>query len=248
MADDASRSDLPSSNSHLPTTTSDRLLLWDIDGTLVWTGRAGEFAMNRALHDVFGVEGDIHAVDYAGRTDRWIFKAMMEHYGHGDKEEKVHDYMEAYLASLEEELPLRNGHVLGGVLEILEWVSRQPHLHQGLLTGNLSRGAHLKLNHYDLWHFFEFGAFADDSEVRNDLGPVALERAGDHAGLLFQPQDVYIIGDTPHDIECGRVIGAQTIAVATGKYSVDELESCGPDYCFPDLEDPGPFQALFARS
>jgi phosphoglycolate phosphatase len=159
------------------TPTSPKLLLWDIDGTLVWTGKAGEYAMNRALQSVFHTEGDIYAVDYAGRTDRWIFKALMDHYQYGDREEKVHEFMEAYLQALEDELPKRKGQVLGEVLSILEWVSQQPDLHQGLLTGNLSRGAKLKLSHYRIWHFFEFGAFADDSEIRDELGPVALRRA-----------------------------------------------------------------------
>ncbi len=235
---------LPSSNSHLPTTTSEKLLLWDIDGTLVWTGKAGEVAMNRALQDVFGTEGDIQAVDYAGRTDRWIFKAMMNHYGFGEDPAKIHDYMEAYLTALQEELPRRQGEVLGGVLEILEWVAQQPHLHQGLLTGNLTRGAEMKLTHYDIWHFFEFGAFADDSEIRNDLGPVALQRAMEHAGATFAPHDVYIIGDTPHDIACGKVIGAKTIAVATGKFSIDELQQHDPDYSLPTLSDPQLFYGI----
>lgn len=238
----------PTSISHLPTTASAKLLLWDIDGTLVWTGRAGEFAMNRALQEVFGTEGDIHTVDYAGRTDRWIFRAMMDHYGHGDSQEKIHDYMEAYLSALEEELPARQGEVLGGVLAILDWVARQPHLHQGLLTGNLTRGARLKLTHYNIWHFFEFGAFADDSEIRNELGPVALERAMQHAGVEFAPQDVYIIGDTPHDIECGKTIGARTIAVATGKFSLDELQQHDPDFSFENFSDPGPFQQIFSST
>jgi phosphoglycolate phosphatase len=225
--------------------TNPKLLLWDIDGTLVWTGKAGEYAMNRALHDVFETEGDIYAVDYAGRTDCWIFKALMKHYQYGDHEEKVHEFMEAYLKALEDELPKRAGHVLEGVLHLLEWVSGEPHLHQGLLTGNLSHGAKLKLSHYDIWHFFEFGAFADDSEIRDELGPVAIERATNVTGSGFAPDDIYVIGDTPHDIQCGRAIGAQTIAVATGKFGLGELRTHQPDYAFANFKNPENFYRIF---
>ncbi|MBM3852765.1 MAG: hydrolase, partial [Verrucomicrobia bacterium] len=114
---------------------------------------------------------------------------------------------------------------------------RRADIAQGLLTGNIRRGAEFKLTHYRVWHYFEFGAFADDSPRRNDLGPHALRRAGALHRHEFTPARTFIIGDTPHDIECGKVIGARTIAVATGRHPVAELARHAPDAVFPDFAD-----------
>jgi phosphoglycolate phosphatase-like HAD superfamily hydrolase len=126
-------------------------------------------------------------------------------------------------------------------LELLETLRTHPGFVQGLLTGNLRRGAEVKLTHFRVWHFFEFGAYADDSPRRNDLGPHALRRAKERHAVEFNPNDTFIIGDTPHDIECGKVIGARTIAVATGKYSVKELAGHQPTAVFQDFSDPTAF-------
>jgi phosphoglycolate phosphatase-like HAD superfamily hydrolase len=108
---------------------------------------------------------------------------------------------------------------------------------QGLLTGNMRRGAQVKLAHHGLWEHFAFGAFADDSEVRNDLGPHALRRAREHHGVEFAAANVWIIGDTPHDIACGKVIGAKTLAVATGGYTLEQLRAHTPTVVLEHLED-----------
>ena len=110
-----------------------------------------------------------------------------------------------------------------------------------LLTGNVERGARIKLGHHGLSHFFKFGAFADDSQWRNELGPVALRRARELHGVEFTPERVFVIGDTPHDIACGKVIGARTIAVATGQYSLEELNAHTPHAAFSDLSDTAAF-------
>ena len=115
---------------------------------------------------------------------------------------------------------------------------------QALLTGNVQRGARTKLSHHGLWGFFPFGAFADDSEHRNDLGPHALRRAREHTGVDFPPDRVWIIGDTPHDIACGRVIGAKTLAVATGSHPVEALAAHQPTAVLADLSDPAAFWRL----
>lgn len=221
-----------------------KLLLWDIDGTVVHTGKAGEVAMGVALKRKFGIDGSIHDVDYPGRTDRLICRMLLEHYGVEPTDEAVHDFVEGYLEALEEELPLRQGQVLPGILTILETCRDRPDIINALLTGNMARGAELKLRHYDVWNFFEFGAFADDAPQRNQLGPVALERAASRLGIPVDPAHVFVIGDTPHDIECGKVIGARTVAVATGAYSVESLQSHQPDHLFPDFSDPETFLAL----
>lgn len=149
--------------------------------------------------------------------------------------------MEDYLRFLEDELPKGSGGTHPGILEILEQTKRRSDLTQGLLTGNLVRGAKLKLTHYDVWNFFEFGAFSDDSHIRNDLGPHAIRRAKEKHGVEFPPENVFVIGDTPHDIECGKVIGAKTVAVATGAFSVEQLQQHSPTFTFKDFSDPAAF-------
>ena len=212
-----------------------RLILWDIDMTLVNTGAAGQHALVRATIEWFGGEGDLSGVEIAGRTDRAIAHQIMEKYGKPATDANVDAFLERYVALLPEELPKRNGRVLPGVRELLENLARQPNKTLGLLTGNLERGAKLKLGHYDLWQFFPFGAFADDHHDRNALGPCAIRRAAAHAGFDFRPEQVDVVGDTGHDIACGKTFGARTIAVATGSWSRERLAQCEPDFLFDDL-------------
>jgi phosphoglycolate phosphatase-like HAD superfamily hydrolase len=118
-----------------------------------------------------------------------------------------------------------------------------------LLTGNLVRGAEIKLAHFGVWHFFEFGAFSDDHHDRNELGHFARARALDRHGIDFPPESIYVIGDTPRDIECGRAIGARTVAIATGIYSRTELAGHRPDFLFEDFSDTAAIvTALFGKS
>jgi phosphoglycolate phosphatase len=216
-------------------TNKKRLLLWDIDGTLVNTGAAGQRALVRATIEWFGGEGDLSGVEVAGRTDRAIAQQILEKYGRPNTGANVNQFLDRYVALLPEELPKGKGRVLPGVRELLDDLARQPDTTLGLLTGNLERGARLKLEHYDLWQFFPFGAFADDHHDRNALGPCALTRAVAHAGCDFLPEHVDVIGDTGHDIACGKVFGARTVAVATGSWSRERLAECQPDFFFDDL-------------
>ncbi|MCC5022533.1 MAG: HAD hydrolase-like protein [Candidatus Synoicihabitans palmerolidicus] len=131
--------------------------------------------------------------------------------------------------------------MLRGIPEILASAKQRPDITQGLLTDNMRRGAQTKLGHFNLWHYFSFGAFAADSAIRNEPGPHALRRAAVHTGITFDPFDVWIIGDIPHDIACGTIIGARTLAVATGHHSHEELAAHFPDCLLDDLSDPAPF-------
>lgn len=219
-----------------------KLILWDIDGTLIVSQGAGVRAMERAFARHFGRPGDLGQIDWAGRTDTWITGEVLRTNGLPPTPENCHDYLETYLELLPAELrDGPQGHVLPGVLELLETLHRRPDVAQGLLTGNLKRGAEFKLTHYRVWHYFEFGAFADDSPRRNDLGPHALRRARELHRHHFAPNDTFIIGDTPHDIECGKVIGARTIAVATGRFSVAELAAHAPTAVFASFADTASF-------
>ena len=219
-----------------------KLILWDIDGTLIVSHGAGVRAMEKALTKRFGAQVDLSGIDWAGRTDSWITGTVFRHVGLPDTPQNSHDYLEAYLELLPQELANGpQGRVLPGVFELLETLHQRPDIAQGLLTGNLRRGAEFKLTHYKVWHYFEFGAFADDSPRRNDLGPHALRRAKERHAVDFAPDQTFIIGDTPHDIECGKVIGARTIAVATGQFSVAELAAHQPTAVFENFADTAAF-------
>jgi phosphoglycolate phosphatase-like HAD superfamily hydrolase len=218
------------------------LILWDIDGTIIVSHGAGVRAMERGFRERFQRDCDLSRIDWAGRTDSWITSEVLRHHQLPVTPENIQAYLEAYLAVLPQELAAGpQGQVLPGVLELLETLHHHDDVAQGLLTGNLQRGAEFKLTHYQVWHYFEFGAFADDSPQRNDLGPHALRRAGARHGVTFAPDQTFIIGDTPHDIACGKVIGAKTIAVATGNYSTAELAAHQPTALFRDFSDTAAF-------
>lgn len=223
----------------------DALILWDIDGTLTRSSGAGLHALEQALLAEYGLTASLADIDYSGRTDRWILRQIFAKFGLPVSDAAFTRYLEAYLNALPEALRLRESRVLPGAREAVEHLHTHPRIAQALLTGNLERGAKLKLGHHDLAHFFPFGAFADDSELRNELGPIALRRAREFHGCEFAAARIVVIGDTPHDIACGKIIGAQTVAVATGRHDEAELRSHAPTAVFPSLADPR-FLALLA--
>jgi phosphoglycolate phosphatase len=214
------------------------LLLWDIDGTLVDMDRAGERALLRLIKEIY--EYDFHEklpVDLRGRTDTSIMRDLLEHLKVEVTPAAAEKFKDEYLALLPITLPGGHARLQPGIQAALDAIQAHPEIHQALLTGNLLEGARLKLSHVGIWNYFEFGAFADDSSIRNELGPFALRRAKEKLGIDFPPERVWIIGDTPHDIACGKAIGAKTIGVATGSFSVAELEACGPTHTFQNLSD-----------
>lgn len=211
-----------------------RLVLWDIDGTLI-SGAAGRHAIAQATAQRFGNSAGLEGVEIGGRTDSNIARQILAKYGEQPTAENMQSFLNLYLDLLAIELPRSKGTVLPGILELLCRSEQQKQIHLGLLTGNLRRGAQLKLERYQLWRFFSFGAFADDHHDRNKLGAFALTRANDDTGEVFQPDQVDVIGDTGHDITCGRTLGARTIAIATGSWSREQLADCTPDFLFDDL-------------
>ena len=213
------------------------LLLWDIDGTLISSGGAGRAALAAGLGEAFGLTGSIADIEFAGRTDRWIMRQIFAKFGLPATPENFARCTEAYLAALPAKMRARDARVLPGVPALLAAAGARPGVGQGLLTGNLRRGAEVKLGYHGLWNHFPFGAFADDSELRNDLGPHAIRRAEERHGVTFPPERVWIIGDTPHDIACARVIGAKSLAVATGNFSAAALAAHHPTALLPDLSD-----------
>jgi phosphoglycolate phosphatase len=217
------------------------LLLWDIDGTLINSGGAGMRALRTALKNCFSIDGSLDDIDFAGRTDRWIMRRVFAKFALPATEENFTRYLEAYLAALPAELAGPGAHVLPGVRDLLLAATARAGITQGLLTGNMRRGAEIKLGFHGLWAHFPFGAFADDGEWRNDLGPHALRRAREHTGREFSPERIWVIGDTPHDIACGRAIGARTLALATGSHSASDLAAHQPHAVLADLADAAAF-------
>lgn len=212
-----------------------RLLLFDIDGTLITSGGAGEWALRDAMRSRFGVEEDLGGILLAGATDKKIAVAMLEKNGLEPSPENITALLDEYLSHLESRMPKHQGRILPGMIELLKVLSTREEAVLALLTGNVVRGAEIKLAHYGVWHHFEFGAFADDHHDRNELGKFARARAFERHGIDFPPDRIYVIGDTPRDIECGRAIGAKTVAIATGHYALQELATHAPDFLFQDF-------------
>jgi phosphoglycolate phosphatase len=212
------------------------LLLWDIDGTLISTKGCGREAIRQALLNDFGILDDLGDLEMAGRTDLSIFEDICKrHPGHPMTPQSL---SESYLGILPRLLKTSKGGIVHpGVRDILDWTNKHPEVHDALLTGNLKKGAFHKLEHFNLKHYFEFGAFADDSAERNKLGPIVLERARQILERDFHIEYTWVIGDTPKDIACARALGCNVLAVATGDYSVEQLELYEPDLLMPNLGD-----------
>jgi len=219
------------------TNQNKRLLLFDIDGTLIHSGGAGVHALKLTLAERFGIADDLDDIEIAGMTDSGIVVSILKKHRIPATNENIAAFLDSYVHFLSLELPRREGKLLPGVLELLEKLKSRPDLVLALLTGNVSRGAQLKLEHYGVWHFFEFGAFADDHQDRNQLGSFAVTRAKEKHGREFSATEIDVIGDTPRDITCGKAFGARTIAVATGTYSLEQLAEHQPDFLIDDLSD-----------
>lgn len=225
------------------------LVLFDIDGTLVLTGRAGLRAMRRMFDLRYGRHDAVEGIPVAGRTDWAIFADVVKRIGHHGAvdEPLMRELRDEYLGHLREEIQHRGEgvkDVMPGVRDLLDTLHARPDVWLGLLTGNFAAAARVKLEHFDLWKYFRGGAFGDDAWDRNRLVPFALERARG-AGLADIAADrVFVVGDTPHDIACAQAVGAVPIGVATGGFTVDQLRGCGAEIVFEDLSDTDAFVKL----
>lgn len=214
-----------------------RLILFDIDGTLLQCGPQVRPILAEVLTGVFGTAGMVETYDFAGRTDPGIVLDLLTGAGL-PKEEILAGLPEArriYVEKLERILDRQQMRLLPGVLEILEDLSRREDLALGLLTGNWEPGARTKLSRFDLNRFFDFGAFGCDAVDRSDLPPVALDRAERRLGRRFRPEETLIVGDTLHDVACAKAHGIPVLAVATGRTSAETLRDGGADRVVPDL-------------
>jgi len=217
-----------------------RLVLFDLDGTLLWTDGAGRRAIHRALFEVLGTAGPIDRFRFDGRTDGEIVGKLAEGAGLAPHTALVDRVLERYVVLLEDELarPTQRTTVYPGVVDLLAALERHPRCVMGLLTGNVRPGARLKLasGGIDIARF-RVGAFGSDSAHRPDLPAVAQRRAREELGLELAGEEIVIVGDTPADVTCGNGIGARAIGVATGSYRVEELLGAGAFAAFETLAE-----------
>jgi phosphoglycolate phosphatase-like HAD superfamily hydrolase len=216
------------------------LFLFDIDGTLIQTGRAGLRGMNLAFERVYGHSKALDGVPFAGRTDRAIARQVLEKFGFEPTDAEIARLRDAYCTDLSTEIlrPVADpSGILPGVESLLDRLSTAGGAPLGLLTGNFARGAAIKLGHFGLFDRFAFGAFGDDHVDRRDLVPVALEAARRAGVGVHAPSRVIVIGDTPLDIDCAHAHGARAVAVATGPFSVADLKRAGADLVLETLDD-----------
>jgi phosphoglycolate phosphatase-like HAD superfamily hydrolase len=213
-----------------------RLVLFDIDGTLVHTGGAGVKAFAKVFATEFGAVDGFERLKFAGRTDMSLVREFFEYHQIAATPENFERFFDRYVFWLDHILAHSRTKTCPGIAEFIRDLKTlpQPPL-LGLLTGNIKLGAEIKLRHFDLWTEFETGAFADDSEDRDEIAAVARQRAGRILGDPLPGDQILVIGDTPFDIGCGRVIGAKVLAVATGGATIEELRQHQPDWAVEDL-------------
>ena len=218
------------------------LVLFDIDGTLVHAAGVGRSAIEGAMIEVYGTPGPIDDLPFDGMTDPQIVRTLLR--AEGRSEDEIATGFDrlwpVYAARLEDEIDERRERMrpTPGVPEILDALEAEGAA-LGLLTGNIVAGAEGKLSAVGLWGRFPFGAFGCDDADRNRLPPIALERALRHTGMRYGPGRTWIVGDTPHDIECARGSGLSVLGVATGRFAVDDLRRAGADEVLPSLKDTG---------
>jgi phosphoglycolate phosphatase len=222
-----------------------KVILFDIDGTLVRTGGAGKAAIEAALCEEFGVSLSSEEVPYSGRTDRAIGHDLLVGHQIEPSPANLARLVEGYLARLPHYLGRFAGVVCPGVGDLLAQLRGRPGVVLGLLTGNVRRGAEAKLGHYGLWDHFACGGFGDHHFDRDDVARSALRSAEEHIGRRVDPADVWVVGDTPLDVSCARAVGANAVAVATGWHPLDKLAETRPDVLLADLSDAGALLAAW---
>lgn len=213
--------------------THQRVVLFDIDNTLLYTGGAGVRAMNRAFSELFGVDDGFRQVEFSGRTDLFILQAALKYGGiAGGPREHMAEFMAAYVRLLPEALVESKGELKPGFPQLLDSL-REAGAKLGLVTGNFSEGARLKLDYYKLWGYFEGGGFGEVSLDRGDVVAEAIRVVANGAA----PEDIIIVGDTTHDITAAQANSVLAVGVATGSFTEEDLHTCGANAVFPDFSD-----------
>jgi phosphoglycolate phosphatase len=211
-----------------------RLLLFDIDNTLLYTGGAGGLGMNLAFQDMFGISDGFANVEFSGRTDLYILSEGLRQHGiSGGHEAHLRDFLRRYHRHLSRTLKERKGHLEPGFPHLLEVLRQRHGVRIGLATGNFSEAGWMKLEHYGIREYFVDGAFGEESLDRAEMVRAGIERFAHD----ISPRDVLVVGDTPHDISAALANGLVAVGVATGTYTVDQLRDSGAHIVFQDFSD-----------
>ncbi len=215
-----------------------RLILFDIDGTLIHTRGAGVKAFGKTFETEFKVFDSVQGIEFAGRTDPSIVRDIFKRHQIESSPENFKRFFDCYVFWLDYLLCKSDGGICPGVWNVIHMLSRLPHPPLiGLLTGNIRLGAEIKLRHFQIWEYFEMGAFGNDHENRNELAVLARERSVELLKESLRGEEIIVVGDTPFDVQCGQKIQAKTLAVATGPFTVEQLEACRATWSVPDLNN-----------
>ncbi len=206
-----------------------KLVLFDIDGTLMDSGGAGTRSMDLAFEEVFSIPHAFRGINMAGKTDIQIMKEGLIRHGMDSENGNIGTLCDVYIRCLQTEIRTSNKHLKPGIQDSIRILSGMDGVHLGLLTGNIEAGARIKLGAFSLNDYFPLGAFGNDNEDRNELLPVAAERFNRLYKKEIEYRNCVVIGDTPRDVECAKIHGAYAVAVATGPYSYDSLLQSGAD-------------------
>jgi phosphoglycolate phosphatase len=214
-----------------------RLVLFDVDGTLIRTGGAGVKAFERTFALEFGIPNATENISFAGRTDPSLVRQCFARHRLEPTPKNFQRFFETYVFILEHLLEHTRGAACQGVVKFIDDLQALPSPPLlGLLTGNIRLGAEIKLRHFKLWHFFECGAFGDDHEDRNQLALIAQERGRHLLGTPIPGDEIVVVGDTPLDVACAKAIRARMLAVGTGGCSCAELQACSPTWVVESLQ------------
>jgi phosphoglycolate phosphatase len=209
-----------------------RLILFDIDNTLLYTGGAGGLAMNLAFQEMFGINDGFAKVEFSGRTDLYILSEGLRLHGISDGlQTHLEEFLRRYHLHLERTLAERKGHLMPGFPQLLESLAQRDGIRIGLATGNFSQAAWMKVEHYEIKQYFLGGIFGDASLERSEMVRSGIQAIA--AGIA--PEEVLVIGDTPHDVSSALDNGLRAVGVATGNYIVDQLHESGAQLVFQDF-------------
>jgi phosphoglycolate phosphatase-like HAD superfamily hydrolase len=235
--DESDRRNLPAWAKAVSMASVVRLVLFDIDGTLIRTGGAGVRAFERTFATEFKIDRATQHLNFAGRTDSSLVRECFHGHGIAPTAANFQRFFDTYVFWLQHLLHELNGQPCPGVHALIAAFQRalRPPL-LGLLTGNIRLGAEIKLRHYGLWDAFRSGAFGDDHEDRNELAAIARDRGSRLLGTKLHGDEILVIGDTPRDIECARAVKARVLAVGTGGYSCEQLCQHQPNWLVETLE------------
>ena len=214
-----------------------KLILFDVDGTLVDSGGAGKEALNRTLLELTGIGNGFHTVSFGGKTDMQILREALSRHGLKMDRRFVLGFFDRYPIHLKAAMATRTSRLKPSVRDLLRRLQGKNGMFLGLLTGNVEAGARMKLEPFSLNSFFSFGAFGDDEEDRNLLLPVAVRRFTAREGVAVSYSDCIVVGDTPLDVACAKAFEAPCIAVGTGYCPIEDLRATNADLVLEDLTD-----------